>query len=77
MEQTQLARRLPGPLQDQLVIRSRSSSRRLVFVAGDERLLERLEMRVHVVDPGLGAKDVLDALGDLVRLRERDIAGPS
>ena len=45
----------------------------LVLVAGNEWPLDRLEMRVDVLDLRLGAQDVLDAFGHVVSVGERYI----
>ncbi len=46
-----------------------------VVGAGGDGSLERLQMRVDVVDAGLVAQGGLDALGDVVRLADRDVGG--
>ena len=43
--------------------------------AGGNGLLERLQVRVDVVDARLVAEGGLDALGDVVRLADRDVGG--
>ena len=47
----------------------------VVVGASRDRLFERLQMRVHVLDGGLIAHRRLHPLGDLVRLLDRDVGG--
>jgi hypothetical protein len=71
MQQAQLPRRLTGALDHQpLDPLALGLVRRADLVACREWTLERLEMRLHVIDFRVRADRGLDPLGDFVRVAE-------
>ena len=78
VQQPQLPRRLAGAgareLADAPALRLVGRGALLVGAGGDG-LLERLQMRLHVVDARLLAQGRLHSLGHVVRLADRDVAG--
>ena len=78
VQQPQLARRLAGAgareLADAPALRLVGRGALLVGAGGDG-LLERLQMRLHVVDARLLAQGRLHSLGHVVRLADRDVGG--
>jgi hypothetical protein len=78
LQHPQVSRRLAGAVEHKLVdalpLRLLGSAGVLVGPRGDG-LFERLQVCVHVLDAGVVAQRRLDALGDVVRIADRNVCG--